>query len=72
MTTITLEVQRRGIGDHGPRSIAEGVGGWKMEHVELIARTISISLPFGILMGMLIGYSLFGGSGSSGQKTEDR
>ncbi len=43
-----------------------------MEHVELITRTISISLPFGILMGMLIGYSLFGGSGSSGQTTEDR
>lgn len=43
-----------------------------MEHTLAIMRAVSIALPFGILMGMLIGYSLFGGSGSTGRDTEGK
>ncbi|HKZ84220.1 MAG TPA: hypothetical protein VJ793_11260 [Anaerolineae bacterium] len=43
-----------------------------MEDMRLITQTISIVLPIGMLMGLFIGYSLFGGTGSSGQEKEDR
>ena len=43
-----------------------------MEYTLAVTRTISVVLPFGIVIGLMIGYSLFGGSGSSGRDMEDR
>lgn len=42
-----------------------------MKDLQLVAQTISIAVPFGVVIGLMIAYSLLGGSGSSSSSKED-